>query len=233
MKNNIDYSELIKLRDVSKTYGSEGNDRNALNPVNISFHQGEFVLLIGPSGSGKTTLLTLIAGFQPTTGGDIFLFNKRIPSYSGRDLQRLRASSIGFVFQQFHLLESLSVIENILLVTKFAGIEKGVAIKKAEDLLDRFDVGHLRNSSPVKLSQGEKQRIAVIRALINDAPLIIADEPTGNLSTDQGMAIIRLLKEFVTSENKLVIVASHDERIAEFADRILVIKDGTLKERKS
>ena len=233
MKNNIDYSELIKLRDVSKTYGSEGNDRNALNPVNISFHQGEFVLLIGPSGSGKTTLLTLVAGFQPTTGGDIFLFNKRIQSYSGRDLQRLRASSIGFVFQQFHLLESLSVIENILLVTKFAGIEKGVAIKKAEDLLNRFDVGHLRNSSPVKLSQGEKQRIAVIRALINDAPLIIADEPTGNLSTDQGMAIIRLLKEFVTSENKLVIVASHDERIAEFADRILVIKDGTLKERRS
>lgn len=233
MKNNINYSELIKLRDVSKTYGSEGNDRNALNPVNISLHQGEFVLLIGPSGSGKTTLLTLVAGFQPTTGGDIFLFNKRIPSYSGRDLQRLRASSIGFVFQQFHLLESLSVIENILLVTKFAGIEKGVAIKKAEDLLNRFDVGHLRNSSPVKLSQGEKQRIAVIRALINDAPLIIADEPTGNLSTDQGMAIIRLLKEFVTSENKLVIVASHDERIAEFADRILVIKDGTLKERRS
>ena len=189
--------------------------------------------MIGPSGSGKTTLLTLIAGFQPATRGDIFLFNKKIQSYSGTDLQRLRASSIGFVFQQFHLLESLSVIENILLVTKFAGIEKGVAIKKAEDLLDRFDVGHLRNSSPGKLSQGEKQRIAVIRALINVAPLIIADEPTGNLSTDQGMAIVRLLKEFVTTDNRMVIVASHDERIAEFADRILVIKDGTLKERKS
>ena len=233
MKTNINDTEIIKLVDVSKTYESEGNARNALNPVSTSFHKGEFVLLIGPSGSGKTTLLTLIAGFQPTSQGDIYLYNKKIHSYSGKDLQKLRATSIGFVFQQFHLLESLSVIENILLVTKFAGIEKDIALKKADELLERFEVGHLRNSNPVKLSQGEKQRIAVIRALINDAPLIIADEPTGNLSTDQGMAIIRLLKEFVNIENRLVIVASHDERIGEFADRILVIKDGTLEEKKS
>ena len=124
MKSDPEHNEIIKLVDVSKTYGSAGRARRALNPVNISFHRGEFILLIGPSGSGKTTLLTLIAGFQSSTSGEIYLFNKRIPSYTSKDLQKLRAASIGFVFQQFHLLESLSVIENILLVTKFAGREK-------------------------------------------------------------------------------------------------------------
>ncbi len=233
MKSDLEHNEIIKLVDVSKTYGSAGRARRALNPVNISFHRGEFILLIGPSGSGKTTLLTLIAGFQSSTSGEIYLFNKRIPSYTSKDLQKLRAASIGFVFQQFHLLESLSVIENILLVTKFAGREKRSAKEKAEELLARFEVGHLRDSSPDKLSQGEKQRIAVIRALVNDAPIIIADEPTGNLSTDQGMAIVRFLKEFVMKENRLVIVASHDERIAEFADRVFVMRDGILNERIS
>ena len=105
--------------------------------------------------------------------------------------------------------------------------------EKAEELLARFEVSHLRDSNPGKLSQGEKQRIAVIRALVNDAPIIIADEPTGNLSTDQGMAIVRFLKEFVMKENRLVIVASHDERIAEFADRVFVMRDGILNERIS
>jgi len=233
MKSDPEHNEIIKLVNVSKTYGSAGRARQALNPVNITYHRGEFILLIGPSGSGKTTLLTLIAGFQSSTSGEIYLFNKRIQSYSSKDLQKLRAASIGFVFQQFHLLESLSVIENILLVTKFAGREKRSAKEKAEELLARFEVGHLRDSSPGKLSQGEKQRIAVIRALVNDAPIIIADEPTGNLSTDQGMAIVRFLKEFVMKENRLVIVASHDERIAEFADRVFVMKDGTLNERIS
>jgi len=233
MKSDIEHNEIIKLVNVSKIYGSIGGGRQALNPVSIVFHKGEFILLIGPSGSGKTTLLTLIAGFQPSSSGDIYLFNKRIQSYTNKDLQKLRASSIGFVFQQFHLLESLSVFENILLVTKFARRDKYLAKKKADELLARFEISHLKDSNPGKLSQGEKQRIAVVRALVNDAPLIIADEPTGNLSTDQGMAIIRFLKEFVTKENRLVIVASHDERIVEFADRVFVMKDGILNERKS
>jgi putative ABC transport system ATP-binding protein len=228
MENN----EIVKLTNVSKTYGAASTARQVLNPVNIELCKGEFILLIGPSGSGKTTLLTLIAGFQSSTVGDVYLFNRRIQSYSQKDLQMLRAESIGFVFQQFHLLESLSVIENILLVTKFAGRAKQVAVRKADELLEKFQVAHLKNSNPGKLSQGEKQRIAVIRALVNDAPLIIADEPTGNLSTDQGMAIVRFLKDFVKQENRLVIVASHDERISEFADRVFVMKDGTLNEKK-
>ena len=153
------------------------------------------VLLLGPSGSGKTTFLTLMAGMQGPTSGEVYLFGKQTGEYSQRDLQIIRAKRIGFVFQTFYLIDSLTVVQNVIMVMKFAGASRDMAKKTAMAYLDKFGVSHLANSLPSKISQGEKQRVAIARALVNGAELIIADEPTGSLASQQGMEIVELLKK--------------------------------------
>ncbi len=219
---------LAELVDVSKSFGPAGHETLALTHVSLQAHGGELVLLLGPSGSGKTTLLTILGGLQPPGAGTVFLFGKPLARYSARDLQRLRADRIGFVFQTFQLLESLSVLENVLLVARFAGLRRSDARRRALRLLDRLGVAHLADVVPRVLSQGEKQRVAVARALVNGAPLILADEPTGSLATEQGFEVVRLLRDAVAGEERCAVVVSHDERIAAFADRVLHLRDGRL-----
>ena len=224
--------ELVKLHNVIKRFDTARPARTVLQPVNMTFHRGEFILLLGPSGSGKTTLLTIIAGFQSPSSGDVELFDKPLSAYSRTGLQKLRALKIGFIFQQFHLIEALTVAENITLVTGFIKRNRKEASEEANYLMNKFGIYHLRKMKPGQLSQGEKQRAATIRALIIHAPIIIADEPTGNLSTDQGMSIIQYISDSVRDEGRLAIVASHDERLAQYATRILTIRDGLLTEIK-
>jgi putative ABC transport system ATP-binding protein len=219
---------LVAAREVSKVYGSAGHRTTALNGVSVEARTGELVLLLGPSGSGKTTLLTIVAGLEKPTAGEVSLFGKNIIDYSPGQLQKLRAGSIGFVFQTFHLIDALTVLDNVLLVTRFARQPRVQARERALALLDRFGVEKLATAYPRTLSQGEKQRVAVARALVNEAKLIIADEPTASLASQQGFEIVRLLRTFATEENRCVVVASHDERIAEFSDRVLRLRDGTL-----
>lgn len=217
-----------ELLGVTKVFSRTGNEVTALNNVNFNIIEGEMVLLLGPSGSGKTTLLTLLAGLQQPTTGVVNIFGKRVQDYKPSDLQKIRAKKMGFIFQTFCLLESLRVIDNVTLVMKFAGIPPKAANTRAMEFLERFGVGHLRNEFPGKLSQGEKQRVAVARAIAAGAKLILADEPTGSLPTEQGMAIIEFLHKSVASENLSVVIASHDERISQYADRIKHIRDGVL-----
>jgi putative ABC transport system ATP-binding protein len=219
---------LAALIDVSRTFGSAGHETVALKNASLEVRAGELVLLLGPSGSGKTTLLTIIAGLQRPTSGRVMLFGRPLGAYSAREMQRLRASSIGFIFQTFHLLESLSVLENVTLVARFAGVRRAEARRRAMDLLDRFGVDRLAGSSPRTLSQGEKQRVAVARALVNGAELILADEPTGSLATQQGFEVVRMIRDCVKNEGRCAVVVSHDERIAEFSDRVLHLRDGSL-----
>ncbi len=219
---------IAQMLAVSKIYQRSGVETRALYNVSFEAHPGELVLILGPSGSGKTTFLTLLAGLQRPTTGDVFMFGKNVNKYSARELQILRAKRIGFIFQTFYLLDSLTSFENIMLVMKFSGLDKVVASKRAEDLLDRFGVNHLKNALPKTLSQGEKQRVAVARSLANGAELILADEPTGSLATQQGMIIISFLREIIKSENKCVIISSHDERIKSSADRVLQLSDGEI-----
>jgi putative ABC transport system ATP-binding protein len=219
---------LAELADVSRTFGSANHETVALRNVTLQARSGELVLLLGPSGSGKTTLLTIIAGLQRPTSGKVLLFGRPVPDYSPRDMQRLRAANIGFVFQTFHLLESLSVLENVILVTRFSGMPRAEARRRAMDLLERFGVGRLASSDPRTLSQGEKQRVAVARALVNGAELILADEPTGSLATQQGFDVVRMIRDCVKQEDRCALVVSHDERIAEFSDRVLHLRDGSL-----
>lgn len=224
-QNNICTAELVK---VTKSFSRSGNETTAVNNVSFRVCAGELALLLGPSGSGKTTLLTLLAGLQEPTSGDVFIFGKKVQDYSPGELQRLRATRMGFIFQTFCLLENLNVLDNVTLVMKFAGTPEKSARNHAVECLERFGVGHLRDEYPEKLSQGEKQRVAVARAIANGARLILADEPTGSLATEQGMAIIEFLHESVTNDGLSVVIASHDERIMKYADRVYRLRDGFL-----
>lgn len=221
--------EIAKMTGVTKLFGKPGSETVALRNVDFAIHAGELVLLLGPSGSGKTTFLTILAGFQKPTTGQVYLFGKDLCDYSPSVLQKLRACNIGFIFQTFNLISSLNVSENIMLVTRYAGIDKPEASRLINGLLNRFEIGHLKASNPATLSQGEKQRVAVIRALISGAELIIADEPTGSLSTKQGNEIVAILRECVDRENRAVIMVSHDERLKAFANRTLYLHDGNLQ----
>jgi putative ABC transport system ATP-binding protein len=222
----------VRLTDVSKIFGTNEHRTTAVRDVSLATSPGELLLLLGPSGSGKTTLLMLIAGLLQPTSGTVSLFGQNITQYSNREMQRFRATKIGFVFQTFHLIDSLTVIENVALVLRFAGKTKTKARKRANLLLQQFHISHLADKLPPTLSQGEKQRVAVARAIANDPELIIADEPTASLETSQGFEIIRLLHQYAKGQNCCVIVASHDLRITEFADNVLRLEDGTIAQER-
>lgn len=228
MKNTNDTLPIAKLLGVTKTFHSATQESVVLNEINFEARAGELVLLLGPSGSGKSTFLTILAGFQSPSSGEIWLFGKELQRYSEAELQQLRATRIGFVFQTFHLIDALNGLENVQLVMKFTKTISHISRSRAEDLLERLGISYLRDAYPKTMSQGEKQRVAVARALANNASLIIADEPTGSLSTEQGMDIVKLLQEMTRSEKRCIVIASHDQRISQYADRVFHLEDGEM-----
>ncbi|MBK9225888.1 MAG: ABC transporter ATP-binding protein [Ignavibacteria bacterium] len=224
-----DNRNIVSLRGVNKTYRINEHVSVGVKDINFDARPGELVLLLGPSGSGKTTLLTLIAGLLKPSEGSISLFQKPIESYSVADLQSLRADRIGFIFQTFLLIDALTSSQNIELVVKFNQKSKKAARRIAETLLKELNIEYLADKLPATMSQGEKQRVAVARAIANNAELILADEPTASLDTENGSSIIELLSSFAR-DNKCVIVASHDLRLKKFADRIVFLDNGRIVE---
>jgi ABC-type lipoprotein export system ATPase subunit len=220
--------KIVQLENVTKAFGANGCRTVALR--NASFHvsRGELVVLLGPSGSGKTTLLALIAGLLEPTSGTISLFGRSIGHCTSKELQQLRARRIGFVFQTFLLIDALTAAENVTLILRFAGKARAEAQRRAQELLRQFRVEHLAEKFPPALSQGEKQRIAIARAFANGPDLIIADEPTGSLESKQGFEIVQFLQQYATALSKCVVVATHDLRISELADRVIRMEDGVL-----
>lgn len=219
----------VLLNSVSKFYGTKDIQTHVLSDIDLKVRYGELLLLIGPSGSGKTTLLSIIAGLLQPTTGEVSLFGKNPVICLQRTMQQLRAKRIGFVFQSFNLLNALSVLDNVIMSATIAGISKEDANLKAKQILEQIGVGYLRNKKPHQLSQGEKQRVAIARAFVNEPDLIIADEPTASLESKQGQEIIQLLHAYANEKNKSVIVASHDLRLCEYADRVLRLEDGKLQ----
>ncbi|MCU0244273.1 MAG: ABC transporter ATP-binding protein [Acidobacteria bacterium] len=219
---------LVRLEGITKVFDGSGPPTTAVRDVSLEVGPGEMVLLMGPSGSGKTTLLTLIAGLVRPTSGRVILFGRPVEERSARELQALRAGRIGFVFQTFLLLDALTVAENVEVVLRFGRTRRAERAAKARALLGELGVGHLAGRFPAGLSQGEKQRVAIARALANGAGLVIADEPTGSLETRQAVGIIELLREQARRRNAAVVVASHDLRLKDHADRTLYIRDGAL-----
>ncbi len=225
--NNNDYS--VKVENVSKEFSYNGNSAPVINNISLNIKQGELLLLLGPSGSGKTTLLTIIAGLLPPSTGNVFLFGKNVREYSKKDLQKLRSSKIGFVFQTFNLIDALSALDNVAISGRFAGESKSDSKRLAKQIIRTINIDHIADKFPSNLSQGEKQRVAVARAFINQPELILADEPTASLESSQGLDIIRLLHEYSRQHNKSVVVVSHDRRICRYADRILYVQDGKIE----
>lgn len=227
MSNDIDKDNIIILKNVSKIYETNGNRTAGVKNIDLTVKRNEMLLILGPSGSGKTTLLTLIAGLIKPTSGDVFVFNKNIKEYGKKQLQRLRAQKIGFIFQTFQLIESFNVLDNVMIVQKFAGKAYQLSLEKSLNLLDKFGIKNLIKKNPKTLSQGEKQRVALARAIANDAELILADEPTASLESSQGIEIITLLRT-LAEKGKCVIVVSHDQRLKNYADRILWLENGMI-----
>ena len=218
---------IILLQNVSKLYKINEHTSIGVKDIDFQAKAGELVLLLGPSGSGKTTLLTLIAGLLRPSEGSIKLFRNPIESYSKSELQKLRAQKIGFIFQTFLLIDALTSSQNIELVMKFNSKPKREARKTSTALLKDLRIEYLADKLPSSMSQGEKQRVAVARAVANNAELILADEPTASLDTENGSIIIELLSSFARN-NKCVIVASHDLRLKKYADRIIYLENGRI-----
>lgn len=220
---------FVELCNVTRLYGGLAQRTIGVRNVSLSAGPGELVLLLGPSGSGKTTLLTLIAGLIQPTAGTVTLFGEDITRFTTESLQDLRTQRIGFVFQTFYLIDSLTVVQNIELVLGFAGKSRSEATKRAREMCAQMDIAHLARRLPPTLSQGEKQRVAIARAFANNPDLIIADEPTASLESAQGFEIVQRLRTHAKNRHRCVIVASHDQRIITLADHILHLKDGELR----
>jgi putative ABC transport system ATP-binding protein len=219
---------IVSLQKVSKSYRINEHSSVGVKDIDFVAKPGELVLFLGPSGSGKTTLLTLMAGLLKPSEGNISLFQKEIESCSNLELQKLRAERIGFIFQTFLLIDALTALQNIELVLKFTTGSKRESAKTAKHLLKELQIEYLANKLPVTMSQGEKQRVAVARAIASNAELILADEPTASLDAENGSIIIDLLHCYAKKSNKCVIVVSHDIRLKEYADRIIYLEDGRI-----
>lgn len=216
---------MVVLENVVKTYRRRRGDVNALSDINLQIEKGEFVVICGPSGSGKTTLLMTIAAMLRPTSGSVCVEQNNLYTMSIRDRAKFRAENIGFVFQMFHLVPYLNIIENVALAGGVASRDSGAV--KANELLKRLGLAERAFHRPSELSAGEKQRTAIARALFNRPKIILADEPTGNLDPDNAASVIGYLSEFHHSGGT-VILATHGTEAEQFADRIIHLHNGSI-----
>ncbi|MBI3160096.1 MAG: ABC transporter ATP-binding protein [Chloroflexi bacterium] len=223
---------LLELNLVTKVYGAGRTEVRAVDGVDLRVDPGEIVLIMGPSGSGKTTLLSMAGLLLSPTDGDVVLGGRRINGHSGSELAALRLRQIGFVFQAYNLLGALTARENVEVVMNMAGRKGTAARRRAEELLGTLGLAHRLDHKPADLSGGEKQRVAIARALANDAPLILADEPTGNLDSKTGREVMDLLcGKLRCEQGRGIVIVSHDHRLVEIADRVMWLEDGKLSQR--
>jgi putative ABC transport system ATP-binding protein len=217
---------ILEARALNKIYMVDHQEIMVLNDVSLKVETGEFLVITGSSGSGKTTLLTLLSGLDKPTSGRVFIDQQDITGASEDELAPLRNRIIGFVFQSFHLIPSMSSLENIMFPAELQGIAN--AETKARLLLERVGLSNRADNLPSRLSGGEKQRVSLCRAMINDPKLIFADEPTGNLDSKNGRIVFEQLLEMKNEQGATLVVVTHNREIAAAADRVLKLKDGRL-----
>ncbi len=220
---------MIELQQVSKTVTSGTQPLTILHPLDLIVPARQCIAIVGPSGSGKSTLLGLIAGLDAPTSGRILIDGTDITSLSEDDLARLRGEKIGFVFQFFHLIPSLTALENVLVPMEIAGVRQ--ARNRATMLLDEVGLRDRGHHYPTELSGGEQQRVAIARALSNDPPLVLADEPTGNLDSQNGRHVVDLLVKINRERGTTLVLVTHDVELASIADARLSLRDGRVVER--
>ena len=215
---------MIELSNVSKVVTSGSEDLTILHAVSLTIPRGQFVSIIGPSGSGKSTMLGLIAGLDNPTTGDIFLDGQNITQMGEDDLAEFRGGKLGFIFQSFHLIPSLTAYENILVPMEIMGAKH--AMHRAQTLLDEVGLHERGHHYPSQLSGGEQQRVAIARAFANEPPILLADEPTGNLDTNNGAHIFDLLLKLNHERKTTLVLVTHDAVLADKADRKISLRGG-------
>jgi len=226
---------MIKIKNLCKEYLIDHDVKfTALCGLNLNIKDGDFLAIVGPSGSGKSTLMHMIGLIDKPSSGEIIIDNKNVLNLGDDEISKLRNRFVGFIFQQFNLINKLTILENVLLPTIYATQPFEIdPKKKAMDLLTRFGMGEKINSYPNKISGGQQQRVAIARALIMDPQLILADEPTGNLDSKTGKIILDLLSELNHKDKKTVIIVTHDKEIAARTKRSITIMDGKIIDNSS
>jgi putative ABC transport system ATP-binding protein len=219
---------MIELRQVSKTVMSGSEPLTILHPLSLQLPRGQFVAVVGPSGSGKSTLLGLIAGLDAPSSGSVLIDNVDITRLDEDALARLRGEKVGFVFQFFHLIPSLTAYENVAVPMEIAGLHD--VRTRAETLLEEVGLTGRAHHYPSQLSGGEQQRVALARALANDPPIVLADEPTGNLDSANGRHIMELLRTIHAARGTTIVLVTHDAELAAMADARLIMRDGRVVE---
>lgn len=219
---------LIQLKNIHKSYPLDGFDLEILKGINLEIAAGEFVAIMGPSGSGKSTLMNILGCLDTPTSGEYILDGENIEHLSGDQLAEIRNRKIGFVFQGFNLLSRTSAIENVELPMVYAGVPDKEREERAAKALDSVGLHERMHHQPNQLSGGQQQRVAIARAIVNEAPIIFADEPTGNLDTKMSVEIMDLFTKLNENLHRTIILVTHEEDIALFAKRIIKIVDGEI-----
>lgn len=224
---------IIELKNVWKTYQMGDVEVHALRGLSLKVHKGEFLAIMGPSGSGKSTAMNMIGCLDVPTQGEIYLSGKNIAKLSESRLAQIRGKKIGFIFQKFNLLATMTAKENITLPMKFQNMAQEERNKKAEELLTLVDLKDRMNHKTNELSGGQQQRVAIARALSNSPEVILADELTGNLDSQTGDKVLDFLRKLHKEKGTTVVMVTHDKKVAEKADRIELLKDGIIVKKMS
>jgi len=216
---------MLKLHNMYKVYQTEDVETVALNGVNVEINQGDFVAVMGPSGCGKSTLLNIIGLLDSPSDGDYYFFDENVAGYSEQQRSLIRKRNVGFIFQNFNLIEELTVAENIELALLYHDMPKAERKKRVAEAMDRMGIGHRAKHMPGQLSGGQQQRVAVARAVVGNQPLILADEPTGNLDSAHGQEVMEMLRS-LNAEGTTIVMVTHSATHADYAKRTVNLFDG-------
>ncbi|MEM0303035.1 MAG: ABC transporter ATP-binding protein [Archaeoglobaceae archaeon] len=224
---------VIRLIDVHKVYKTEFYEVHALNGITMEVKKGEFVAIMGPSGSGKSTLLHLIGCLDKPTSGEVIINGTETSKLSDKELTKLRRDSIGFIFQQYNLVPTLTVLENVELPMIFKGVPKEERRRRAMELLKQVGIEEVADRKPNEISGGQQQRVAIARALANSPSILLCDEPTGNLDSKTGRQVMDIIKKMNKEHGVTVILVTHDLSLADYAERIVKLRDGRIVDQES
>jgi putative ABC transport system ATP-binding protein len=216
---------IVKLENIEKIYYVGGYPIKALDNVSLEIKEGEFLSVVGPSGSGKSTLLAIMGCLDRPTKGKVYLFDKDISKLNDNQLSELRRKYIGFIFQQYYLFNYLNALENVQIGLRISGNNN---LEKAKELLNKVGLSDILYNYPNQLSGGQQQRVVIARALVNDPKLILADEPTANIDEKSAKELLDILKKLNEEENRTIVIVTHDLRVAEKTNRIVVIRNGKI-----
>lgn len=219
---------MIELEAITKTFSNGPEKVDVLKNIHLTIEEGEFVAIMGPSGSGKSTLMNIIGFLDRPSSGNYFLNGKEMKNMTDQELARIRNRTIGFVFQQFHLLPRLTALKNVELPLIYAGVKKRERLERAKEALEKVGLAERIDYLPNKLSGGQKQRVAIARAIVNHPQIILADEPTGALDSKTSAQIMELFTKLNREEGTTIVVVTHERGVAAYADRIVTVRDGQI-----